>query len=221
MAAYRVPWYQKVGRVVITLLFRIVFRIISRVKVEGLENIPASGAYVLAFNHVSLYDPPILVSSLPTPPEILGAVDVWSRPGQSILARVYGGIPIHRGVVDRTAMAMMLAAVRSGLPLMISPEGGRSHQPGLRQGKTGIIYVIDKTHIPVVPIGITGTTDEYVRLAFSGKRPLVSLKIGKPFNLPEMISPDHTPAEIRQLKVDVIMRRIADLLPEEYKGIYR
>jgi 1-acyl-sn-glycerol-3-phosphate acyltransferase len=220
MDAYQLPWYRTISRWFIVHVTRLIVHMISQIRIEGLENLPKNGAYLLVFNHVSIYDPPIIVSHLPRWPEMLGAVDVWDRPGQSILARLYGGIPIHRGVVDRTAMSRMLSAVRAGLPLLVAPEGTRSHQPGMQQAKTGIVYILEQTKIPVVPIGITGTTDDYIHLVFSGKRPHVNISIGTAFTLAEIHNDELTPAEIRQQKVDGVMRKIAELVPDEYRGVY-
>ncbi len=217
---YFVPRRTRMIRASLLPLFRGIFHLVARVKMTGQENIPADGAYMIVFNHVSIYDPPFLVSHWPTPPEILGADDVWTRPGQSTLARLYGGIPIHRGEVDRTAMGKMLAALRAGRPLLVAPEGTRSHQPGLQQGKPGIAYLIDQTHVPIVPVGVIGTTDEFLSQALRGERPPLELHVGRPFTLPEFSSPELTPKEIRQRKADYIMGRIAALLPHHYRGVY-
>jgi 1-acyl-sn-glycerol-3-phosphate acyltransferase len=217
---YTVPLRTRWVREFITFIARIVFSILGRVEIEGLENIPAQGPYIIAFNHVSIFDPPLVISFWPVKPEILGAIDIWSRPGQDILARLYEGIPIHRGEVDRDAMQRVLAVLRSGLPLMVAPEGGRSHQPGLRKGKPGVVYLIERTHAPVVPVGVVGTTDDFFKRAIRGEKPVLRMQIGVPFQLPEITDPEAAPKEIRQRKVDYIMDKLAALLPSHYRGVY-
>lgn len=217
---YRVSLINRIFRGLIKPVFRLIFYLISRVKVEGLENIPKKGPYLIVFNHVSLYDPPFLVAYWPDSPEILGAIDVWNRPGQNLLAHFYGGIPIRRGEVDRAAMEGMLAALRSGKPLLIAPEGGRSHTPGMRQAKAGIVYVVERTHVPVLPVGIVGTTDDFIQEAFHWKRPTIAMIVGKPFIVPELEESSIPPRELRQKKADFIMEQVAALLPPEYQGVY-
>lgn len=220
MTSYRIPRVQKASRWLVVHFLRLFLLKLSRVTVSGVENIPESGSYLLIYNHVSLYDPPMIVCLLSKWPEMLGAVDIWSRPGQSLIARMYGGIPIQRGTVDRTAMSKMLSVLRAGYPLLVAPEGTRSHKPGMQRAKTGIVYLVEKTGVPVVPIGITGTTDDFLKQALTGKQPEVRVRIGSPFALPDVDSTGLTPAEIRQKKVDLMMRKIAELLPRDYQGVY-
>jgi 1-acyl-sn-glycerol-3-phosphate acyltransferase len=140
--------------------------------------------------------------------------------GQATLARLYGGIPIHRGEVDRDAMQQMLAALRAGFPLMVSPEGGRSHVPGLRQAKPGVAYILERTGVPVVPVGVVGTTDDFFMRASRGERPRLEMHVGQAFTLPKVDESGLHPREKRQHIVDYIMRRMAALLPASYRGVY-
>lgn len=220
---YIVPWTTYLIRASMAPVFRGIFHLLSRVKIEGLENIPSCGAYVAVFNHVSIFDPPLVVAFWPTQPEVLGAVDVWNRASfaQNLIARLYRGIPIRRGEVDRGAMEQMISALSSGRPLLVAPEGGRSHVPGLRQAKSGVVYLVEQTHAPVIPVGVTGTTDDFFQRATRGERPTLEMRIGKPFELPEINEKDMPPREARQRKADYIMGKIAALLPSHYQGIYR
>jgi 1-acyl-sn-glycerol-3-phosphate acyltransferase len=220
MNGYAVPLGRRWMRAFLGWAGRVIFHLLARVEVEGLENIPTSGPYVMAFNHVSIFDPPFVIAFWPVHPEILGAVDIWSRPGQDILARLYEAIPIRRGEVDRDAMGRTLAVLRAGLPLMVSPEGGRSHRPGLRRGKAGVVYLIERTQAPVIPVGVIGTTDDFFKRAMRGEKPLLHMQIGAPFLLPEIDDPSVAPKDIRQRKVDFIMCKMAALLPADYQGVY-
>jgi 1-acyl-sn-glycerol-3-phosphate acyltransferase len=150
----------------------------------------------------------------------LGASDVWNRPGQDILAKAYGGIPIDRGEIDRTALHRTVDAVLSGKSLAIAPEGGRSHSPGMRKAKAGITYLFEKTKVNIIPLAMVGTTDDFLSEILRGKRPRASMIVGKPFLLPEFDEEGKTGSELRQEKVDFVMKKIAELLPEEYRGYY-
>ncbi|HEX9013001.1 MAG TPA: lysophospholipid acyltransferase family protein, partial [Anaerolineaceae bacterium] len=188
-APYTVSRRTRLVRSLLSGAARVIFHILARVEIEGRDNIPRSGPYLIAFNHVSIFDPPFMIAFWPVQPEILGAVDIWSRPGQDLLARLYEGIPIRRGEVDRDALERTLAALRAGLPLMLAPEGGRSHHPGLRQAKPGVVYILERTGVPVVPVGVVGTTDDFFARGIRGARPLLRMKIGKQFSLPQIEDP--------------------------------
>jgi len=217
---YGAPLINRMLRAIFRPIFRGVFHILSRVKIYGKENIPTHGAYLIAINHVSLYEPPFILAFWPIAPEAVGAVDIWERRGQSLLAQLYGGIPVHRGQYDRQLIDTMLSVLNSGQPLLIAPEGGRSHKPGLRRGLPGIAYVMSQTDVPVIPVGITGTTDDFLNLALHGKRPTIEMRIGEPLNLPPIEGKGEERRAARQRNVDLIMQRIAALLPIAYRGAY-
>ena len=219
MNDYKISAYNQIARRIIRPLFRLLFSVLSRVKLKGFDNIPED-PYILVFNHVSLYEAPMIVAYWPTFPEVLGASDVWNRPGQDILAKAYGGIPIDRGEIDRTAMHKMVDAVLSGKSLMIAPEGGRSHIPGMRKAKSGMTYLFEKTIANILPVAMVGTTDDFLSKILHGKRPQASVTVGKPFLLPEFDEDGKTGSELRQEKVDFVMKKIAEMLPEDYRGYY-
>lgn len=218
---YQVAPHHRLFRTLIRPVFRGIFHLFSPVTISGQENVPSQGPYLVVFNHVSIYDPPLLVAFWPKPLEILGASDVWQRPGQSTLAQLYGAIPVRRGELDRQAIGKMVSALQDGRPLLVAPEGGRSHVPGLRQAKSGVIYLLEKTGVPVLPVGVVGTTDDFMQKALKGERPRLEIRIGPSFRLPEQLNKiDATPHETRQRKVDFIMVKIAGLLPDNYRGWY-
>jgi 1-acyl-sn-glycerol-3-phosphate acyltransferase len=201
-------------------IFRGVFHVLGKVVVTGKENIPEKGAYMIAINHISIYEPPLVLAFWPIAPEAVGAVDIWSKPGQSTLARLYGGIQVHRGDYDRRLIETMVSVLRSGRPILIAPEGGRSHTPGMRPGLPGVAYVVDKAKIPVVPVGIIGSTEDFFHRATRGQRPTIEMKIGKAFHLPAIVGKGEERKEALQRNTDLIMIEIAKLLPLDYQGVY-
>jgi 1-acyl-sn-glycerol-3-phosphate acyltransferase len=218
---YRVAlWRRWFGRPLVRLVLGSLFRLLAPVKIIGKENVPLGKPYVVAINHVSLFDPPFAGVFWPEPVEAMGAVDIWSRPGQNILARMWGGIPVHRGEYDRALFDKVIGALRSGHALLIAPEGGRSHAPGLQQAKPGIAYIVEQTSVPVLPVGISGTTDDFWHKASKGMRPPLEMHIGKPLILPCIGGRGAARRAARQANADLVMRHIAGLLPEEYRGVY-
>jgi 1-acyl-sn-glycerol-3-phosphate acyltransferase len=221
LEAYHLAWWRRwLARPFIRGLLRLVFFILAPVKITGKKNVPLRTAYIVAINHVSLFEAPFVGVFWPEQIEALGASDVWQRPGQNILARMWGGIPVHRGEYDRAAMEGVIAALHSGYALLIAPEGGRSHTPGMRTAYPGIAYIAEQAGVPVIPVGIVGTTDDFFKKASRGKRPLLEMRIGKPFVLPPVEGKGEARRLSRQSNADLVMRHIAGLLPEEYRGIY-
>jgi len=221
LSEYHVPfWRQKIARPVMMGGFRLLFHILAKVVITGQENVPLGKPYVLAINHVSTFEAPFVGAFWPELAEALGAAEVWQRPGQGILANLYGGIPVHRGEVDRALFEAALSVLHSGYPLMMAPEGGRSHTPGMRQAKAGIAIILDEAKVPIVPVGVVGTTDDFFIKAIQGKRPTVEMHIGVPFLLPPIAGTGIERREARQRNADLVMRHIAGLVPEAYRGVY-
>jgi 1-acyl-sn-glycerol-3-phosphate acyltransferase len=207
-------------RFVLRPVFRLLFHLLSRIRIIGKENIPANGAYLIAINHISLFEPPFILAFWPTAPEGAGAVDIWDRAGQSTLVRLYGGIPVHRGQYDRSSITRLLAVLKSGRPLLIAPEGGRSHSLGMMRGLPGAAYLAENAQVPVVPVGIIGTSDDFLSKALKGHRGSLEIHIGRPFTLPPTAGRGGSRSAARQANADLIMRKIAELLPPEYYGVY-
>ncbi|MEW5938401.1 MAG: lysophospholipid acyltransferase family protein [Chloroflexota bacterium] len=219
---YRVPFRFRLSRPILRTAFRGLFRALGRVKITGRENVPLGAPYVVAMNHVSIYDPPLAASFWPEALEIIGAEDVFHKPGQGQILKLYGVTPVHRGEYDRALMDWVLRVVRAGKPLLIAPEGGRSHVTAMRRAKPGIAYIVEATRVPVVPVGLVGTTDDFWQRARRGERPPLEMRIGKPFRLPPIEESTRGAArrEARQRNADLVMSHLAGLLPEEYRGAY-
>lgn len=217
---YQPAWYVRLVRPSLRALFRGVFHILSHVEVSGYENVPKSGAYIIAINHVSLFEAPLVTAFWPMSFEIAGAADVWDRPGQGLLARLYGGIPIHRGQYDRKMLETTLSVLKSGYPLLLAPEGGRSHDLGMQRAKPGIAYLMDKAQVPVVPVGVVGSTNDYLERALRAERPTIGMAIGHPVKLSPVSGRGRARRQARQENADLVMAHIAALLPEEYRGVY-
>jgi 1-acyl-sn-glycerol-3-phosphate acyltransferase len=217
---YQVPLRHKVSRPLLKAVFRFLFRTLGRVTIIGRGNIPHGKPCVIAMNHVSIFDPPLAGAFWPGPLEIIGAIDVFEKPFQGQLLRAYGVIPVHRGDYDRGLLTRMVRILEAGYPLLIALEGERSHVPGLRRAKPGVAYLAEKTHVPVVPMALVGTTEDFWQRAKRGERPLLEIRIGKPILLPGITSKGIEKHEMRQNNADLVMRYIAGLLPAEYRGVY-
>ena len=217
---YQVPWQYRLIRPPMKAFFRLLFHILGRIAVTGKEHVPYGRAYIAAINHISLFDPPLAASFWPETLEIMGASDVFDKPGQGQILKLYGVIPVHRGDYDREVMRRTISVLASGRPLLIAPEGGRSHAMAMRRALPGIAYLVEKTAVPVVPVGLVGTTDDFWQRAKRGERPHLEMHIGQPFDLPPVTGAGAARRALRQENADLVMRHLAGLLPQEYRGVY-
>jgi 1-acyl-sn-glycerol-3-phosphate acyltransferase len=199
---------------------RILYLILGRVDIRGLENIPHGTAYIAAINHTSIFDAPLMLAFWPESIAAIGAADVFEKPLQGQIVSMYGATPVHRGAYDRALIDDMLVTLQAGIPLLIAPEGGRSHAPAMRRAKPGIAYIVEQTGVPVVPVGIFGATDDFLQRGLRLQRPHIGMRVGEPFHLPPLEKRGEARREARQHNADVVMRRIAELLPPEYHGVY-
>jgi 1-acyl-sn-glycerol-3-phosphate acyltransferase len=218
--AYKIPAGNRLARSLLRPVFQGIFHTLSRVRFTGLNNIPGSGPYLIAINHLSLFEPPFVLTFWPVAPEAVAAVEIWERRGQATLVRLYGALQVHRGEYDRIIIDKVLAALAAGYPVAIFPEGGRSHKPGLRQALPGLAFILDKARVPVVPVGVVGATDDFLIRALHGKRPDLEMHIGRPLLLPPITGKGEERRQERLRNVDLVMEQIARLLPAEYRGIY-
>ena len=218
--AYHVPFRFRISRPILKTVFRFIFRLLGRVKITGLEHIPYGTPYVVAINHVSIFDPPLAGAFWPEQLEIIGASDVFEKPGQGQILKLYGVIPVHRGEYDRALFNRVISVIKSGFPLLIAPEGGRSHVPAMRRAMPGIAYIIEQTGVPVLPAAIVGTTEDYWQRARRGEKPMLEIRIGRPITLPQITTKGTEKHEARQKNADLVMSHLAGLLPEEYRGEY-
>ena len=218
---YRIPLKTRISRRFMRFFFRTLFHALGKVEISGLENVPDHNRYVMVFNHVSLVEVPFIAAFWPTIIEIIGALAVWTRGYQGLVARMWAGIQVDRTQFDREVFKQVERVLEAEIPLMISPEGGRSHQPGLRRGKSGVAYIIDKADVVVVPVAAVGNTFEFLTEGIRLKRPTIQMIVGEPFTVPPVEGKGEERRQSRQRNTDYIMARLAALLPENYRGVYR
>jgi 1-acyl-sn-glycerol-3-phosphate acyltransferase len=199
-------------------IFDLLSRLLAHRKVEGLDNLPESGPYILAINHLSYFDLPFVFGLLGGEDVTGWAAEKYARhPFFGPILRMGSGIFIDRGEVDRSALSAAKVWLDQGKIFGMAPEGTRSKDNQLQRGKTGVAYLSHLSGAPIVPIGLHGTEDTihcWLRL----RRPTFHMHIGEPFTLPPL-DPENRTASLRRDTTEV-MCRIAALLPPQYRGIY-
>ena len=136
-------------------LVRAFFRMVFRVEIRGLEHLPR-GPAIVACNHISGFDPPLLGSLLPRPAWYMTKAELFRIWGLSWLIRRLHAFPVRRGHPDRAALMQSLRILNEGGILIIFPEGHRSPDGGLQDPRRGTAFLAQKSGAPVVPVGLVG-----------------------------------------------------------------
>ena len=190
----------------------------ARCHVTGLRwrDIP-EGPVILVANHVNWIDPVVIGISCPYQISMFGKEELFHIPILKNLIRRWHAIPVRRGGADREALRRAIRTVSSGRILGIFPEGKRSAEGELQKGLSGAAFIALQTGAMIVPIGISGT-----RGIRAKPHPFhlgyITINIGQPFQL-SRTNTDNLKDELQQ-HTDLIMHRIAELLPEDARGIY-
>ncbi len=196
-----------------------VYKTLARTEFIGVENIPALGGIILATNHMSRADVPLLMLT-PNRPDMLAlAADKYKKhPIFSVILNAADVIWLDREKADFSALTTARQYIQKGGAIGIAPEGTRSKVGSLIEGKAGTALLAARANCPIIPVGITGT-ESAVKKLFTLHRPKLVVRYGKAFKLPP-ISQDDRAVWLSKC-TDEIMCRIAALLPESYRGFYK
>lgn len=199
------PWYT-LGQWLINLGSTVLFGL----KVEGSEKVPAAGGVIIAPNHLSYYDPPLVGSALlRRQTYYLAKEELFSssRFFSWLIAR-FNAIPVRRGGFDRRAIRNILQLLSQGEAVCVFPEGTRSRDGAFLPPKRGFGYLVLRSGRPVVPTLVRGTNRRLGELVLRRKRLLV--RFGDPIG-PNRLS-DLAEGSDPYLGVgEVVMREIEKL----------
>ena len=139
------------------------FRAIARVlvalfiphRVEGLENVPAEGAFMLCSNHLSDLDPFVLVSALTRHIYFMAKKELFRVPVVRSVIKAMGAFPVDRGSADLAAVRQAMGLLKNGQALGIFPQGHRYKKDDVRQVQTGAALIALRTRVPVIPVHIS------------------------------------------------------------------
>lgn len=189
--------------------------ILSRMDVTGLEHIPKSGPVILAANHFTFVDPPIILATSPRMVEFVGGADRINSPQWTrMIPKLWGFIPAYRGAFSRSTLRGALEILQQDGVMGIFPEGG-NWAGLLRPARPGMAFLAASSGACVVPVSIEGA--EHV---LTNTRAPLRVTYHAPVTAPIVT----TRGRARRADLDVfgteIMARIAEGLPDDLRGAY-
>lgn len=193
-------------------------RMVCRIDVKQLDNIPLSGPLILVGNHINFMDAPILFAYLaPRPVTALAKVETWQNPLTAFLFDIWEAIPIRRGEADLAAFQAARKALAAGKLLIVAPEGTRSGNGVLGRGLPGAAVLALRCGAPLLPVVHNGI-EHFWQNVRSLRTTCVNFTVGNPFRLD--IGDEKPNRQISENISEEIMYQIAALLPERYRGVY-
>ena len=189
-----------------------ILSLVSRIRLKGQDNVPKHGPFLIAANHLSWTDIPLVPLLLPGKVVYMAKEEYFSS-RLAWLVRFLGSFPVKRGEGDRQALRAAEGQLKKGNVVVMFPEGTRSKTKMMAKGHAGLGMIALRSGVPVVPVAIWGS--EKVLKEFG---PRVVISYGEPM----VFKPKG--AKITREDIDdateQTMRAIAAMLPPEYRGVY-
>lgn len=200
-----------------------------RVVVEGLDEVPDEPGVILASNHLSVVDPPLLsllvARAVGRRVRYMAKAEVMAMPIVGAVLRAYGGFGVRRGQADREAYRLAQAVLAGGDWLGLAPEGTRSREARLGEPKPGVVALALRSDALVLPVGIAGSERTWpigARLPRRGTT--VTVRFGPAYR-PGDADPSAPEAPVGAprredvaAQTERLMGRIAALVPPAYRG---
>ena len=188
-------------------------------EVNGMQNVPSGGSFIVAANHESYMDHLIimctLVPYLNRKVHFLSKKEHFSNPLKSMWHKWAGAIPLDRQAGGKETLIWAIKALKQGKIIAIHPEGTRSLTGKLQKGKTGVARLALAAKVPVVPVGLIGTFELLPKGKYIPKLKRATMNIGKPMYFNKYYNKKITKELLRKV-TDNIMKEIARLCEQEY-----
>ena len=138
-------------------VFSVLFKILFGYRVIGRGNVPKEGPVILASNHASFLDPPLVGTGIWRRVNFVAREDLFNSPWKKFILTGWKAIPVRRDQLDKAVLKAILERLKSGEVVSLFPEGTRSPDEGLLPGKPGIGMIVSMSKAPVVPVYIRGS----------------------------------------------------------------
>ncbi len=202
--------------------FRLTYRLYCRAEWFNPERVPGSGPLILAANHASIIDPPLVGTGLNRGISYLARESLFRFPGVGWVLRNWDAVPVDRDGGGAKGLKIILDRLLGGAGIILFPEGTRTLDGKLQPARSGIGLTVIKSTAPVVPVRVFGTFEAYGKAARFPKPRKIAAKYGKPMMFVELRAEAKTcsKARLKQIYQEVanqIMAEIAKLEPCEDK----
>jgi len=210
--SYRIGW----------TLFRALFRLYFRWRKCNPERVPDRGPAILAANHASFLDPPLVGAPLHRAVSYLARDTLFRLPGVGWLLRSWQAVPVDRSGAGGAGLKAVLDRLRAGHAVVLFPEGTRSPDGRIQRARSGIGLLVIKTDAPVIPVRIFGTFEAFGRGRRLPRPRRVIVKYGHPLDFSDLRAEAAaaSPARLKAIYQEIanrIMEAIASLQPAEDK----
>jgi 1-acyl-sn-glycerol-3-phosphate acyltransferase len=207
--SYRIGWH----------VFRGIYSTYFRWRVLGAENVPLNGGVILASNHASFIDPPLVGAGIRRDINYMARESLFRFPGIGALLRSWNSVPVDRDGGGAKGLKIILDRLLAGGGIILFPEGTRSQDGKLQPARSGIGLIVIKSTAPLVPVRVFGTYEAYGRHLKIPRPHRVTVKYGSPMNFESLRAeaktcPKPRLKEIYQEVADQIMVAIGKLRPE-------
>ncbi len=196
---------------------RIVFKILFRLDIVGLGNVPSQGPLILMISHTNFLDPVLVGGLMPREVVMMSKIENFGNPIFGILLRLYGAFPVRRGELDLRAIRRSLEVLDHGEALLVAPEGTRSGHGRLQKGHDGMVFIALRTDAAILPTAIIGGERFWSNLAKLRRTP-VKIVIGKAFRFAPQQG--RVGRATMSEMTEEAMYQLASLLPPERRGVY-
>lgn len=205
-----------------------VLKMYANINVRGMENLQGiKKPTIFICNHLSNSDGLVLSKALKSvDPTFVAGVKLSNNPFTCIGMNAVKTTNIVPNSTDSEGIKNIIRLVRQGESLFIFPEGTRSRVGSMIKAKNGIVFIARMTGAPIIPVGLYGS-EKLLPINLKGNMESekftnadVYINIGRQFTLPEK-SADQNKKEYEEYATNYMMNKIAQLLPEEYRGVYR
>jgi 1-acyl-sn-glycerol-3-phosphate acyltransferase len=214
--------YKKWSHKVVAVIIRAFLKVFARFEVKGMENVPKEGPAIVVSNHLSNFDPIIILLDFPRWVNFMGKEELWRHPFFKFIMPWAHVFPVVqrgdslRGLRDSMRNARKVLGDR--LLLGIFPEGTRSKTRQLQPALPGAMFIALENDALLIPVAVTGT-ENFIDLTWLLRRPRITVTVGKPFRLPKHAGGPMDKDLLASMGT-ITMQHIAELLPPEYRGLY-
>jgi len=213
--------FRSIANFVLGVLCHILFKL----DIIGIQNVPKRGPFMAMMNHIYFIDPILVATLAPRNIVIMSKIENYQNPLLALVMNLYGTFPVHRGELDMTAIRTSLRIMQEGHGLLMAPEGTRSKNRTLQEGRDGMAWLALRSQAPIVPVALSG--QEYLGHNFRRlRRTPLRVVFGEPFcfrwapDQQQACAGAKTPREqVRQMTREA-MYALAKLLPPAYRGVY-